>query len=315
MRVVRTILGILLITVGLPLVLAGAGLWTAMQHRDAGGAFSGDVEAIRTSGYAVVVPDVDALLRRQAPFARSEGTHLRVAAQAGGRPAFVGLAPAADAARYLAGTEHTRLTEVRLARGELPVRGSTVRGAAGPPGAPGNQRFWAGSGVGALDWSPAEVGDRSMSLVIMAADGQRPGTVTATAELRPGWLNSSAWGLLILGSLLLLLGIGALAWPSRTREIVYVVDPAQVPDIAARLGVPVPDLTGAARLRPRGSDPGSGGAGPGRPAAIPSSRPATLAETAQPQPQPAASVAVGPASVAPVPPVAGGAEPAPPAAA
>src|SRR3712207_7064010 len=101
MRVVRTILGILLLTVGLPLLLVGGALWMAMQHRDAGGAFSGEIEDIRTQGYAVLVPDVDTLLRRQAPFARSEQTRLRLTARTGAAPAFIRMAPPTEAARFL----------------------------------------------------------------------------------------------------------------------------------------------------------------------------------------------------------------------
>ena len=91
MRVVRTILGILLLTIGLPLLLAGGGLWTAMQHRDAGGAFSGALEKMTNTGYAVVVPDVDGLLRREAPFTRSDNTRLRITAQTTTGPAFIGM--------------------------------------------------------------------------------------------------------------------------------------------------------------------------------------------------------------------------------
>jgi hypothetical protein len=261
MRVVRTILGILLLTIGLPLLLAGGGLWAAMQHRDAGGAFSGDLEDISTRGYAVVVPDIDGLLRRQAPFARTEQTRLRVTAQTAAGSAFIGLAPPAEAARFLAGVEHSRVDEVRLARGELPVRVAPVAGEAAPATAPGGQRFWLRSGTQALEWSPADLRGRPLALVVMRTDGQPAQSVSVTAEVRPGWLNSSTWGLLVLGSVMALLAIALLAWPVRSREVVYVVDPSQVPDIAARLGVPVP-FTGEAA-----TDPGP-------------SRPTTLAESA-----------------------------------
>src|SRR5690242_15395852 len=101
MRVLRTILGLLLLTIGLPALLVGAGFWAAMQHRDAGGAFTGALQNIVTPGYAVVVDDADALLSADAPFARGAGTRLRLTAQTPDGPAFVGIAPAADVARYL----------------------------------------------------------------------------------------------------------------------------------------------------------------------------------------------------------------------
>ena len=77
MRVLRTILGLLLLTIGIPALLIGAAFWAAMQHRDAGGAFGGRLQAVVTSGYAVVVDDADALLRDDAPFTRGSNTRLR----------------------------------------------------------------------------------------------------------------------------------------------------------------------------------------------------------------------------------------------
>ena len=63
MRVLRTILGMLLLIIGLPALLIGAGFWAVLQHRDAGGAYSGPLQRMSTTGYALVVEDVDALLR------------------------------------------------------------------------------------------------------------------------------------------------------------------------------------------------------------------------------------------------------------
>ncbi|HWH00440.1 MAG TPA: hypothetical protein VNV66_14200, partial [Pilimelia sp.] len=268
MRVVRTILGILLLTVGLPLVLAGGGLWVAMQHRDAGGAFTGALERITTSGHAVVVADVDALLRAQAPMTRSDRTRLRITGHTAHGPAFLALAPAAAAENYLAGVAHTRLDEVKLTRGALPVRTRAVPGQE-PAGPPAAQRFWLRSGTGAVEWSPAQLRGQQLALVVTTPDGRPPGPVELTAELRPGWLNSTTWGLLILGTLLVVFGIAALAWPQRTREVVYVVEPGQVPDIAARLGVSLPEPAAW-------TSPSRGGPGP-----VLGARPASLGTRAQ----------------------------------
>ena len=121
---------------------------------------------------------------------------------------------------------------------------------------------------------------QQLTLVVMSADGQlaRSGR-GQRPSCGPGWLNSTTWGLLILGSVILLLGIAVLAWPARTREVVYVVDPAQVPEIAARLGVPVPSSPrrrGSTGCRSR-ADPPAAVRGP-RPCRL--ARPATLAESA-----------------------------------
>lgn len=55
MRLFRTILGMLLLAIGLPSLLAGAALWAAMQHRDQGGAFSGDLQRLSTADRKSVV--------------------------------------------------------------------------------------------------------------------------------------------------------------------------------------------------------------------------------------------------------------------
>jgi hypothetical protein len=52
MRIVRTA-GMLLLTIGLPVLLVVGALWTATQHGDEGGALSGRVERITTAGHAV----------------------------------------------------------------------------------------------------------------------------------------------------------------------------------------------------------------------------------------------------------------------
>jgi hypothetical protein len=93
MRVFRTILGMVLLTVGLPTLLGGGGLWAVMQHRDPGGAFSGELQRLTVPGYAVVIPDIDRLLRDDAPFARIGGTQVRLSAATVDGRAFLGLAP------------------------------------------------------------------------------------------------------------------------------------------------------------------------------------------------------------------------------
>src|SRR4029453_13670573 len=101
MRVFRTILGMLALTIGLPSLLAGAGLWAAMQHRDQGGAFSAQLQQLSTPGYALVVEDVDRLLRSDAPFTRIGDTQLRVTARSQDGPAFLGISPTAAVDQYL----------------------------------------------------------------------------------------------------------------------------------------------------------------------------------------------------------------------
>ncbi|WP_432979284.1 hypothetical protein [Dactylosporangium sp. CA-233914] len=120
-RLVRAGVGALLLLIAVPLALAGGGLLMAMEHRAADDTFTARLEPVRASGTAVVVPDVDALLRADAPFARGGQTTLSLSAVGSGGPLFIGLAPAADVDRYLVGHDRIRLNRVRLARGPLPV--------------------------------------------------------------------------------------------------------------------------------------------------------------------------------------------------
>jgi hypothetical protein len=246
MRVLRVLLGVVAILVALPLLLGGATLWAAMQHRAADGSFTAPLAPMQTNGYAVVVPDVDGLLRHEAPFVRGGDTTLRFTAGTSTGPAFIGLAPRSAVEKYLARVPYAEVTGVRLARGGLPVSLVERDGSVAPPSPPVDQTFWtASSSSGTLYWSPSSVRGEQLALVVMAPDGNPPGDVSATAAMMPRWLDPTAWGLLILGTVAFLIGMVLLFWPRRHREIVYVVEPSQVPAIAARLGISTEPLTAA----------------------------------------------------------------------
>ena len=296
MRVVRTVAGLLLLTVGLPVLLVGGALWTLMQHRDAGGAFSARLEPVTAPGRAIVVTDVDALLREQAPFVRTGDTRLRLTSS---EPVFLGLAPADAVSGFLAGAAHSRVDSVTVARGDLPVRLSPASRGAAQVGAPGAQSFWLHQGSGAVEWSVDEVKGKRLSLVIMRLDGDPGVAASLRASVRPGWLAPTTWSLLGAGLLLIAFAVAVLAWPVRTREVVFVVDPSQLPAMRARLGAVSPTLPvsppptwpalptqavaapmpviASAELGPRPTD----GAWPDWPSeseSAPPSRPATLAD-------------------------------------
>jgi hypothetical protein len=211
MRIVRTAAGMLLLTIGLPVLLVGGALWTAMQHRDGSGAFSGGVERITTPGHAVVVPDLDALLRRDAPFTRARDTRLRVTARTEAGPALVGIAPAEQVARYLAGAAYAQVDRVSLTSGPLPVGVTPVEGTAVPAAQPA----WQVAGAGAVGWSSAEVRGQRLALVVMRPDASAGMTVDLRVEVRPGWLAPATWGLLVAGAVLIVLGMATIAWPVR----------------------------------------------------------------------------------------------------
>ncbi|MEV4625901.1 hypothetical protein AB0J90_06380 [Micromonospora sp. NPDC049523] len=248
MRVVRTIAGVLLLTVGLAALLVGSALWTVAAQRDAGGAFTATLQRIQTPGRAIVVPDLDALLRRDAPFTRTGQARLRITAGTESRPAFLGLAPTADVGRYLATMPYALVDRVAVTRGRLPVQVTGVSGIGVPSQAlvstPGEQAFWVRQAASTLDLDADDLRGQRLSLVVMYPDAAPGVALDLRAELRVGWLEPTTWGLLAGGALLGLLAVAVLVWPSRPREVVFVVEPSQLPVLTARLGVRALDSVG-----------------------------------------------------------------------
>jgi hypothetical protein len=238
MRVVRAIVGTVLVLVALPLFVAGGGLALISAHRGPGGAFGASIQEVSSDGYALIAPDVDRLLRRDAPFARGGQTRLRLTVRG---TAFVGLAPSDAVDRYLGGVPVRRLDRVRLARGPLPVDSRTIDGRARVSGPPADQPFWlatsrsSAGGTQTLDWSPSTLRGRSIALVVMNADASAGVHVGIRASLVPLWLGPAAAGLLILGAVLLLLALTAFAWPA----VMYVLESSASP---AQPSTPLPNL-------------------------------------------------------------------------
>ncbi|GAB3955103.1 hypothetical protein GCM10027614_63350 [Micromonospora vulcania] len=279
MRFVRAIAGVLLLVIGIPALFAGGALWLVTRHADPGGTFTARFETIRTPGHAVVVTDLDRLLRQEVPFARTAQTRLRLEARTPDGPAFVGLASTAEVRRWLEPVPHAAVRRVALARGPLPVRLDPAGPAAEAPATAGEvtplgRPFWVREGIGALEWSADDLAGEPMSLVVMRPDGGDDLALDLRAELRAGWTGPATWGLLAVGVLLVVCAVLLLLRPLRPREVVFVVEPDQVPVLAGRLGVT--SLTGlgglpAGRLGPEGPD--DGGAGDGEwPSALPTRR-------------------------------------------
>ncbi|MFI6132488.1 hypothetical protein [Micromonospora sp. NPDC051141] len=252
MRFVRTIAGMLLLALGIPALLAGAGLWLTARHADPAGGFTARFEPVRTPARAVVVTDVDALLRADLPAARTGQVRLRLAARDAGGPVFLGLAPTDQVRRWLADVPHSTVRRVAVTRGPLPVRlDPATAGVA--TAVPAGQSFWVRQGVGSLQWRPAELGDRSLSLVVMRADGAGGLDLSLRGEVRAGWFPGVAWASLAGGTLLVVLAVLVLLRPHRPREVVFVVEPDQVPVLAGRLGIS--SLSELGRPPDRASDP------------------------------------------------------------
>ncbi|MGC4808944.1 hypothetical protein ACLQ29_00245 [Micromonospora sp. DT228] len=245
MRVVRAIVGVLLVAMGIPALFAGGALWFVTRHADPDGAFAARLETVRTPGHAVVVTDLDRLLRQEAPFARTGQTRLRLDARTSDGPAFVGLAPTAEVRSWLASVPHAVVRRVALARGPLPVRLDPANPAAGDPVdptavapvGPPTRPSWVRQGVGSLEWSADDLAGEPMSLVLMRPDGVADLTLDLRAEVRAGWTGPATWSLLAAGVLLVACALLLLLRPLRPREVIFVVEPDQVPVLAGRLGV------------------------------------------------------------------------------
>jgi hypothetical protein len=137
---------------------------------------------------------------------------IRVTPVSAGPPLFVGIGPSTDVDRYLAGVNHTVITEFWDEKVDA-VRGGT------PRSAPGTQDFWAASTAGAgpqtLAWDPV---DGSWTVVVMNADG-RPGiNVGADLGARMPAVLWIAIGLLAAGAVFLAGGALLIAGAIRGRR-------------------------------------------------------------------------------------------------
>lgn len=193
-------IGALLVLLSLAL-LGGGGtaLWADRTQRD-GGYVMTDVHEFSTSGSALATVSTEL---GSAGFGwlyapgLMDKVRIRVTPVSPGPPLFVGIGRSTDADRYLAGVDHTVITEFWGNKTEA-VGGNTTKSP------PGTQDFWVASATGpgtqTLNWDPT---NGSWTVVVMNADG-RPG-IAVGAELgaRMPALVWIALGVLAAGAVLL----------------------------------------------------------------------------------------------------------------
>jgi hypothetical protein len=200
-RIAAVVIGALLILLSLPL-LGGGGtaLWADRTQREAGYATT-DVHQFSTSGSALATVSTElgsaGVGWLYAPALLDE-VRIRVTPTgAAGGPLFVGIAPSADVTRYLAGVNHTVITEFFGDKTE------SVEGGR-PSAPPASQDFWVasatGSGPQTLRWDPK---DGSWTVVVMNADGRPRIDVGADLGAKAPALPWIAVGSLVAGALLL----------------------------------------------------------------------------------------------------------------
>ena len=211
-RITALVVGALLVLVSLVLLgSGGTAVWADRTQRDAGYATT-DVHQFSASGSALSTVSTElgssGVGWLYAPSLLGD-VRIRVTPTSAGGPLFVGIGRSTDVDRYLAGVNHTVITEF------WGDKTKTVSGGA-PASPPANQDFWVasstGSGTRTVTWDPT---DGSWTVVVMNADG-RPGIdigadlgakVTALPWIALGFLATGAvflvgGGLLIAGAIL-----------------------------------------------------------------------------------------------------------------
>jgi len=191
------------------LALGTISLW-GESKRDAQGYISTGSDRYQASTYALSTDDLD--VDGDVPgWLVDEDAYgelrLRVDS-AGDEPVFVGIAPTADVDGYLAGTDHTELSDVDYSPFEPTYRDHQ---GARRPAAPGDEGFWTtstqGPGEQTLDW---DVQAGHWSVVVMNADGSRGVDAGVSAGLKVSFLGPLGWSLLGGGALFLLAAGGLL---------------------------------------------------------------------------------------------------------
>lgn len=192
-------LGAVLVLLSLPL-LGGGGtaLWADRTQREAGYATS-EVHDFSTSGSALATVSTElgsaGLGWLYAP-ALMDKVRIRVMPTSSSEPLFVGIGPSGDVDRYLAGVNHTVITEFFGDKTETVAGGQ-------PASPPAGQNFWVASASGAgaqtLVWDPE---DGSWTVVVMNADGRSGISVGADLGARFPALPWIGLGFLVGGAVL-----------------------------------------------------------------------------------------------------------------
>jgi len=209
-RVTTLVIGGLLVLVSIGLLgIGGTALWVDLTQRDPAGYVTTDVHAFSTSGSALVTDPVE-LDSPGVGWLYSSvvlgEVRIRVTPAGSDSPVFVGIGPSNDVDRYLAGVNHTLISEFWGNQVQTIEGGATVS-------APGTQDFWVASASGpeaqTLTWDPA---NGWWTVVVMNADGRRDiGVDTDLGATYPALLGIAigslvAGGIFLVGGALLIGG-------------------------------------------------------------------------------------------------------------
>ncbi|HTQ89831.1 MAG TPA: hypothetical protein VMK84_10100 [Streptosporangiaceae bacterium] len=209
-RIVSVVAGAVLVlcSVGL-LGGSGVALWAQANRHD--GYADLATATYHVPGYALASDTIGLHLATGVVSDLTGTVRIRVTKASGTAPAFVGIAPASAAARYLAGVEYATV------RGAVGDHGSfTEHAGSGPAVPPGQAGIWtkyaAGPGTQTLTWA---VRSGDWTVVAMNADASRPVAMTVNVAATLPALPWIATGLLIGGILFLTGGVLLIAVPLR----------------------------------------------------------------------------------------------------
>src|SRR3954453_18446306 len=204
-RVIALVLGILLLFPAIGL-LAGGGLllWADRADRTDDGYLVSAQDSFSTTGYALSSERIDLSTGADwMPVSAAVGT-TRVEVS-GAKDVFIGVAPVAEGRAYLNGVERSVIADLGVDSSAADQR--LVPGGA-PSGPPTDQNFWvaqaSGSGTQQLTWKPAQ---GNWVLVVMNADGSANLSVRAGIGATVPSLGGLAWGVVITGAGVTLIGV------------------------------------------------------------------------------------------------------------
>jgi hypothetical protein len=210
-RITALVVGTLLVLVSVALLgVGGAGVWADLTQRDAGYVTTG-VHSFSSSGSALATEHTQ-LGSAGVGWLYSPGllgkVRIRVTPANASVPLFVGVGPSGDVDRYLAGVDHTVISDFFGDKVEA-IPGGKARSA------PGAETFWAASSAGPgarmLEWKPK---GGTWTVVVMNANGRRGIDVQADLGARMPAVVWIAIGLLTGGAIFLvgggLLVVGAI---------------------------------------------------------------------------------------------------------
>jgi hypothetical protein len=203
-RITALVIGALLVLVSLVLLgSGGTAVWADRTQRD-GGYATTDVHQFSTSGSALATVSTElgsaGVGWLYAPSLLGD-VRIRVTPSNAAGPLFVGIAPSTDVDRYLAGVDHTVITEFWGEKTENVAGGESAS-------APGAQDFWVasatGSGPQTLTWDPT---DGSWTVVVMNADGHSGIAIGADLGAKVPALPWIGLGLLVGGAIFMSGGV------------------------------------------------------------------------------------------------------------